>query len=122
MALRDQGTLESLDHTSQSGGTRSSLNNRIDKLLFHRLQFQALADGRSNAQIHQSTADIEFLRGAANESLRLHQPVPALLRIAARDTALECNGRAFRQGERIALFFSAASELVELSVIRTRAI
>lgn len=54
-------------------------------------------------------ADIEFLRGAANESLRLHQPVPALLRKAARDTVLECNGRAFRPGERIALFFSAAN-------------
>lgn len=53
--------------------------------------------------------DSEFLRGAANESLRLHQPVPALLRRAARDTVLECNGRTFRQGERIALFFSSAN-------------
>lgn len=54
-------------------------------------------------------ADIEFLRGAANESLRLHQPVPALLRVVARDTVLACNGRVFRKGERIALFFSSAN-------------
>lgn len=54
-------------------------------------------------------ADIEFLRGAANESLRLHQPVPALLRMAARDVALTSSSRTFRQGERIALFFSSAN-------------
>lgn len=54
-------------------------------------------------------ADIEFLRAAANESLRLHQPVPALLRLAARDVVLESSGRAFKAGERIALFFSSAN-------------
>jgi len=53
--------------------------------------------------------DMEFLRAAANESLRLHQPVPALLRMATRDTTLACNGRAFRKGERVALFFTAAN-------------
>ena len=53
--------------------------------------------------------DIEFLRGAANESLRLHQPVPALLRVATRDIVLESSGRSFRNGERIALFFSNAN-------------
>jgi len=54
-------------------------------------------------------ADIEFLSGASNESLRLHQPVPALLRKVTRDTVLACNGRAFQRGERIALFFSTAN-------------
>ena len=59
---------------------------------------------------HRAHADdIEFLRAAANESLRLHQPVPALLRLAARDVVLESSGRAFKAGERIALFFSAAN-------------
>jgi len=53
--------------------------------------------------------DIEFLRAAASESLRLHQPVPALLRIAMKDVTLKSSGRAFREGERIALFFSAAN-------------
>jgi len=58
--------------------------------------------------------DIEFLRAAAIESLRLHQPVPALLRIATKDVTLKCNGRSFRKGERIALFFSAANRDVSL--------
>lgn len=53
--------------------------------------------------------DIEFLRAAGSESLRLHQPVPALLRIAMKDVTLKCSGRSFREGERIALFFSAAN-------------
>ncbi len=55
------------------------------------------------------SGDIEFLRCAANESLRLHQPVPALLRVATRDIVLESSGRLFRTGERIALFFSHAN-------------
>lgn len=54
-------------------------------------------------------ADVEFLRGAANESLRLHQPVPALLRIASRDVVLACSGRRFDKGERVALYFSNAN-------------
>lgn len=53
--------------------------------------------------------DTEFLRAAANESLRLHQPVPALLRIAARDVVLASSRRSFAAGERIALFFSSAN-------------
>ncbi len=60
------------------------------------------------------SGDIEFLRGAANESLRLHQPVPALLRVATRDVVLQASGRSFHTGERIALFFSNANRSPEL--------
>ena len=56
----------------------------------------------------ERATDIEFLRAAANESLRLHQPVPALLRIAAKDVVLS-TGRSFKKGERVALFFSSAN-------------
>ncbi len=55
------------------------------------------------------SGETEFLRAAANESLRLHQPVPALLRVATRDVVLECSGRSIRKDERIALFFSRAN-------------
>lgn len=53
--------------------------------------------------------DVEFLRAAANESLRLHQPVPALLRIANKDVTLKSSGRSFNKDDRIALYFSAAN-------------
>ncbi len=53
--------------------------------------------------------EIEFLRSAASESLRLHQPVPALLRMATKDVHLKSSGRAFKKGDRIALYFSAAN-------------
>lgn len=64
---------------------------------------------KKHPEQRRRAGDIEFLRGAANESLRLHQPVPALLRVATRDVVLESSGRSFRKGERIALFFSHAN-------------
>ena len=57
----------------------------------------------------ERATDTEFLRAAANESLRLHQPVPALLRMAVKDVALKCSGRSFKMGDRIALHFSSAN-------------
>lgn len=55
------------------------------------------------------STDVEFLRAAANESLRLHQPVPALLRLATKDVTLKSSGRDFKKDDRIALYFSAAN-------------
>ena len=49
-----------------------------------------------------------FLRMAASESLRLHQPVPTLLRIALRDVTLS-SGRKIAKDERVALFFVPAN-------------
>jgi cytochrome P450 len=45
---------------------------------------------------------------AAGESLRLHQPVPTLLRIALKDVTL-ASGRKIAKDERIALFFTPAN-------------
>ena len=61
----------------------------------------------------ERATDTEFIRAAANESLRLHQPVPALLRMAVNDVALKCSGRAFSKGDRIALHFSSANREAE---------
>ena len=63
----------------------------------------------AHAEDRSRSTDVEFLRAAANESLRLHQPVPALLRIATRDVTLKSSGRTFREGERVALYFSSAN-------------
>lgn len=52
--------------------------------------------------------DPEFLRLAAVESLRLHQPAPTLLRYATADVTLG-SGRAFAEGERVALLFTPAN-------------
>lgn len=46
--------------------------------------------------------DQEFLRRAAYESLRLHTPHPAFVRVATRDTTLS-SGRRFSAGDRVAL-------------------
>ncbi len=54
------------------------------------------------------TADPEFLRLAAVETLRLHQPAPTLLRFATRDVTLS-SGRRFHEGERIVLMFVPAN-------------
>jgi len=52
--------------------------------------------------------DEEFLRRAANESLRLHSPHPAFVRVATKDTTLG-SGRSFRAGERVALLYAQAN-------------
>ena len=83
-------------------GTQTT-SHAIPNMLWHLDQWWT-----EHPEQRQRATDIEFLRAAANESLRLHQPVPALLRIAANDVALS-SGRSFRKGERIALFFSKAN-------------
>jgi cytochrome P450 len=52
--------------------------------------------------------DPAFLRIAAGESLRLHQPAPTLMRIARKDTVLS-SGRKIAKDERVALFFTPAN-------------
>jgi len=52
--------------------------------------------------------DTSFLRIAALESLRLHQPAPTLLRIALNDVTL-ASGRKIAKDERVALFFTPAN-------------
>jgi cytochrome P450 len=49
--------------------------------------------------------DPEFLRLLVNESLRLHQPAPTLLRYATAEVALS-SGRRIGEGERVALLFT----------------
>lgn len=84
-------------------GTQTT-SHALPHVVWHLAQWwQAHPDQRARA------TDTEFLRGAANESLRLHQPVPALLRVAVRDVVLAASGRSFKAGERIALFFSSAN-------------
>ena len=84
-------------------GTQTT-SHALPHVLWHLDQWWA-----THPEDRARATDIEFLRAAASESLRLHQPVPALLRIAMKDVTLKSSGRTFREGERIALFFSAAN-------------
>jgi benzoate 4-monooxygenase len=52
--------------------------------------------------------DIEFLRQSVHESLRLHPPVPALMRAPLEDVELS-SGRVIRKGEYIALDLNAVN-------------
>lgn len=52
--------------------------------------------------------DPDFLRLAINESLRLHQPAPTLLRYATSAVTL-ATGRRIAEGERVALLFTPAN-------------
>ncbi|MBN9098646.1 MULTISPECIES: cytochrome P450 [unclassified Pseudonocardia] len=52
--------------------------------------------------------DPEFLRLMVNESLRLHQPAPTLLRYATHAVTL-ASGRRIAEGERVALLFTPAN-------------
>jgi cytochrome P450 len=61
----------------------------------------------------EKRTDSEFLRLAAAESLRLHQPVPSLLRFANTDVTLS-SGRRIPRGERVALAFTPANRETEL--------
>ncbi len=63
---------------------------------------------RAHPEDRGRTTDPEFLRLAAEESLRLHQPAPTLLRSAVRDVELD-SGRRIAKGERVALFFTPAN-------------
>ena len=84
-------------------GTQTT-SHALPHVLWHLDQWWA-----AHPEDRERATDIEFLRAAASESLRLHQPVPALLRIAMKDVTLASSGRSFRQGDRIALFFSDAN-------------
>lgn len=84
-------------------GTQTT-SHALPHVLWHLDQWWA-----EHSEDRDRATDIEFVRAAANESLRLHQPVPALLRIAVNDATLRSSGRSFRKGERIALFFSSAN-------------
>ena len=54
------------------------------------------------------TANRDFLKQAAHETLRLHLPAPALLRIALQDVTLE-SGATITKGERVACLFTPAN-------------
>lgn len=56
----------------------------------------------------EKLTDGEFLRGAIGDSLRLHQPAPALTRIATRDVVLK-SGRKIAKDQQVALFFTHAN-------------
>lgn len=59
-------------------------------------------------QDRERLADAEFVRSAVTESLRLHQPAPALTRVATEDVTL-ASGRTIAEGEQVALFFTSAN-------------
>tara|TARA_B110000285_G_C15058986_1_gene581259 strand:- start:153 stop:1442 length:1290 start_codon:yes stop_codon:yes gene_type:complete len=52
--------------------------------------------------------DRDFLKRAGHETIRLHLPSPALLRIALRDVTLT-NGTEISEGERVACLFTPAN-------------
>lgn len=52
--------------------------------------------------------DADFMRLVVNESLRLHQPAPTLLRYATSAVTL-ASGRRIAEGERVALLFTPAN-------------
>jgi cytochrome P450 len=63
---------------------------------------------KSHPEDAAKCTDPGFLRIAAMESLRLHQPAPTLLRIALKDVTLS-SGRKIAKDERVALFFVPAN-------------
>ena len=54
------------------------------------------------------TSELSFLQRAVSEALRLHPPVPALLRLALTDVVLS-TGRRIAEGEALALDLNAAN-------------
>lgn len=63
---------------------------------------------QDHPQDRAKTADKEFLKRAAHESLRLHLPAPALLRIATTDVVL-ASGATIEAGERVACLVAPAN-------------
>ena len=61
-----------------------------------------------NPKDRPKTSDREFLKQAAAETLRLHLPSPALLRVANEDVLLS-NGVRVRKDERVACLFAPAN-------------
>ena len=62
----------------------------------------------SHPQDRANVSDQEFIKRAAHEALRLHQPSPALLRIATEDV-VPGNGKKIAAGERVACLFTPAN-------------
>jgi len=58
--------------------------------------------------------DVGFIRQVVNEGLRMHPPVPSLLRRSLRDVTLS-TGRHIAEGECLALDLDAAVRVVEVS-------
>jgi cytochrome P450 len=81
------------------GTTVRSLVHLIDHL---ESWFGAHPDQRRRA------TELEFLRRAANESLRLHPAIPAMMRRALADVTLS-NGTVVQKGERVALLYGHAN-------------
>ncbi len=63
---------------------------------------------RDHPEDHAQADGSEFLRRVVNESLRLHQPAPTLLRYATSAVTL-ASGRRIAEGERVALLFTPAN-------------
>lgn len=63
---------------------------------------------KQHPEDREKISDPEWLRRAATETLRLHQPIPSLIRLASKDLVLQ-SGRKVAKGERIALLFSNAN-------------
>jgi cytochrome P450 len=84
-------------------GTQTTAH-ALPHVLWHLDQWWA-----AHPEDRERATDLEFLRAAVSESLRLHQPVPALLRMAMKDVTLASSGRFFSKGDRIALYFSEAN-------------
>ncbi|MCY4630473.1 MAG: cytochrome P450 [bacterium] len=62
----------------------------------------------SRPEDRAKVSDGVFIKRAAHEALRLHQPSPALLRIATEDFTLS-NGKKIAAGERVACLFTPAN-------------
>ena len=70
--------------------------------------FEVLTWVQAHPQDAARLQDITFLRQAVHEALRLHPPVPALLRAPLEDIRL-ASGRLLREGEFIALDLNAVN-------------
>jgi cytochrome P450 len=70
--------------------------------------FELLTWVEAHPQDAARLRDVDFLRQAVHESLRLHPPVPALLRAPLEDVRL-ASGRLVREGEYLALDLNAVN-------------
>jgi len=63
---------------------------------------------QAHPEDYEKRFDRNFLKRAANETIRLHLPAPALLRIALRDVTLS-DGTEISEGERVACLIAPAN-------------
>lgn len=68
---------------------------------------------RDHPQDQAKATSADFLRRVVDETLRLHQPAPTLLRYATSEVTL-ASGRRFAEGERVALLFTPANRDTDL--------